>query len=275
MRVDKVVLQKKKWDIQRIKRAWFRGRKRCGLLSLISLPLFAGGIKAAINSNVQDIVLALLLGGMYLAALYVLRQGLDAEHAYNLREVAAPPKIPRKAIAAVLMGCVTALMCFMGWQVDLISAGVFGAIVGSVQYVAFGPDPQTSKGAPMDTFIYTATHRLNHIEHLGQQLRSHDLTRRLTHVVMQSRSLVTHVQDTPDDRKEVQKLFNVYLPSTQDALEKFLKLEPTVQESEKLANMLNDLDQSIVHYRQKLTNREQMAFDIELEVLSDRLKAYH
>jgi hypothetical protein len=273
----------KLWDRKKFRTVWFRGRKRCFVLSLLSIPMFATALKAAVNGDALALLIQLGLGSLYLFSLYILRQGLVAAQAYELQDVAKPPAWPRKTISAIMTGAVVTALCLLGWKSDVVPSVIYGVVVAGLQYVTFGADPQAIKGVVSTTgktreavviFIEDAVKRLERIETMASDIADRDIGRRLTHVIGQSRTLIRHVQNDPEDYREVQKFFNVYMASTQDAVEKLVKLDVTPLERTQFVNLLNDLDQSIVYYRQKLTSRDKVAFDVELEVLSERLKKY-
>lgn len=274
------------WDIDKIRARSFRGRKRSSLLPLFSLPIFAGGLKAAISGNATGLLLQFLLGLLFLFGIYQLREGLKAVHTYNQRSVATPP-FPRKTISAVITAIVVVGLSVTGWQIGIIPALVYGVVSGALQYFAFGPDPKTVKGLHhLSTknrdvvllFVERAEKKLEQLTHMGHQIESRDIGRRLHHIIQQTWTLVQHLYDDPDDYRDVERFFTVYINSTQDALKKYTTLEKqnalTHEEKNRFSLLLNDLDNSIVHQRQKLLAHDKIAFDIEVDVLSERLQKY-
>ena len=268
----------------------FRGKKaynsniRAKLLFLIPLPLLFSGIGELKAGNGNGMIFEWGALAALLLAAWLLRDGLQAEEAYNTRKVARPPAIPRKIFASVLTGAGVALAAFGGAHVALFSSLVFGAAATIAHGLSFGLDPLRSKGMEgFDEFetdrVAKAVDRAEKLlaETISASKRFNDRTLegRIESLASAARDMFRTVEEDPRDLARARKFMGVYLKGARDATIKFADLyarnrDPAAREDYEA--LLSDLEQSFADHRDVLLLDDRSDLDVEIEVLRDRLK---
>ncbi|MEH6359833.1 MAG: 5-bromo-4-chloroindolyl phosphate hydrolysis family protein, partial [Amylibacter sp.] len=217
----------------------FRGKKaynsniRAKLLFLIPLPLLFSGIGELKAGNGTGMIFEWGALAALLLAAWLLRDGLQAEVAYNARKVARPPAIPRKIFASVLTGAGVALAAFGGAHVALFSSLVFGVAATIAHSLSFGIDPLRNKGMEgFDKFetdrVAKAVDRAEKLlaETISASKRFNDrpLEGRIESLASAARDMFRTVEEDPRDLARARKFMGVYLKGARDATIKFADL---------------------------------------------------
>ena len=130
----------------------FRGRKtkklnfRAKSLFLIPLPLMFAGMGELRAGEALGMISEFGALIILLLAAMLLREGLEAEDAYNERRVARPPELARKSIASALTALGVFLAAYGGWDQGLWTSAIYGLVAGLSHVAAFGIDPREKKG---------------------------------------------------------------------------------------------------------------------------------
>lgn len=263
----------------------FRGRKpmrhgaKLNLLFVLALlPLLS-----AFFQPVAAIVTDLAGMGALLLAAWLTRDGVRAEDAYAERNVARRPAIPRKIFGAVLMGIGVALLVF-GGQWAVLPALLIGAIAGALHLGAFGLDPLRDKGmAGIDRMQNDRVARkIDEAEKLLEQMRDalrrardREVEDRVAGFSQTVRNLFRQVEADPRDLAAARRYLGVYLQGARDATMQFADLYTRGHDAKVRADylaFLDDLDQNFASRTTALLRDDRTDFDIETEVLRDRLK---
>ena len=123
-----------------------RGRARVNVLFWVATPLIFMSLRAPAIEMAQNFVAFALVA----LAVWLTREGLDAQDAYDARTIARRPAIPRKLFGAVSMGLGVGLATLDG---GLLGAGIYGVIAAALHITAFGLDPMRDKATEgVDTF---------------------------------------------------------------------------------------------------------------------------
>ena len=268
----------------------FRGKKayksniRAKLLFLIPLPLLFSGIGELKAGNGTGMIYEWgALAALFLAA-WLLRDGLQAEEAYNVRKVARPPAIPRKIFASVLTGTGVALAAFGGAHVAMFTSLIFGVAAAIAHSLSFGIDPLRSKGMEgFDAFdtdrVAKAVERAEKLlaETISASHRFNDraLEGRIESLASAARDMFRTVEEDPRDLARARKFMGVYLKGARDATIKFADLYARNRNPATRADyeaLLGDLESSFAAQREVLLLDDRSDLDVEIEVLRDRLK---
>ncbi|WP_439137676.1 5-bromo-4-chloroindolyl phosphate hydrolysis family protein [Roseicyclus sp.] len=262
----------------------FRGRKpmRHGaklnlLFALALLPLLS-----IFFQPVTAIATDLVGMGALLLSAWLTRDGVRAEDAYAERTVARRPAIPRKIFGAVLMGAGVAFLVF-GGQWAVLPALLTGVIAGALHLGAFGLDPLRDKGlAGVDRMQSDRIARkIDEAEKLLEQMR--DAIRRARDTQLEDRvagfsetvrSLFRQVEADPRDLGPARRYLGVYLQGARDATMQFVDLYTRGRDTQVRADyiaFLDDLDTNFASRTTALLRDDRTNFDIETEVLRDRL----
>ena len=215
------------------------------------------------------------------AGMWMTREGLQAEAAYDARRVARRPAIPRKLFGGILTGLGLAIGAYEPGAE--IGAGIIGVAGALLHWLSFGPDPMRDKGMEgVDTFQQDRAQRIvaegeAHLKAMQDAiLRTGD--RRLeAHVAMfaaTARELFTRVEEDPDDIPAARRYLGIYLQGARDATVKFADLYAQTQDPrarEDYENLLRDLETEFAARTRKLIEGGRTDLDIEIGVLRERL----
>ncbi len=257
---------------------------RSKLLFLVPLPLLFSGISELRIGNSTGMAIELGAFGVLILAAWLLRDGLQAEDAYNARKVAKPPAIPRKIFASVLTGLGVWMAAYGGAGLDLISSLVYAAAASAAHSFSFGIDPLRKKG--MEGFDSFETERVTKAIEKAEKLLSETVTAshrikdraleaRIESLARTARDMFRTIEEDPRDLTRARKFIGVYLKGARDATIKFANLYTKNRDQDarlKYENLLNDLEKNFSAHRETLLLDDRSDLDIEIEVLQDRLK---
>ena len=275
-------------DPARPEAASFRGRKplRHGakinlLFALALLPLLTA-FWQPVTATATDLA---GMGALLLAA-WLTRDGVLAEDAYRERKVARRPAIPRKMFGAVLMGLGVGLLVF-GGQWNAGSAIVAGLIAGALHLGAFGLDPLRDKGMEGVDRLQTdrIARKIDEAEKVLAQMtdairraRDRDLESRVSRFEDTVRALFRQVEADPRDLAPARRYLGVYLQGARDATVQFADLYTRGRDPKVRADyiaFLEDLDTNFAKRSAAMLTDDRTNFDVEIEVLRDRLNREH
>lgn len=229
--------------------------------------------------------LALLGAGVWTLAAWLLREGLEAEAAFEARKVARRPALPRKILSSVLTGVGTALAvgAHLNDFGDVLSPLLYGVCAGALHSVAFGLDPLKSKGMEgVDTFqqdrvarvVDEAEAYLAAMSDAMARARDRGAADRLQAFQATARTLIRTVEEDPRDLTAARKYLGVYLRGARDATTKFADIYSRTQDAQAKADylaLLEDLDQNFAARTRKSLLEDRGDLTVEIEVLRERL----
>lgn len=209
------------------------------------------------------------------------REGLLAEAAYDARRVARRPAWPRKLAGGVLTGLGLAIGA---WAPGAVAGAALIGMAGlALHYLAFGPDPMRDKGMEgIDSFQQDRVARFvaegeGYLK--GTQdaiLRSGDarLQARVAVFAETARELFRRVEEDPGDLAAARRYLGVYLMGARDATVKFADLYAQTRDAAARADyeaLLSDLEGNFAARTRSLIEEGRTDFDIEMQVLRERL----
>ena len=223
----------------------------------------------------------LIAFGTIASGMWMTREGLQAEAAYDARRVARRPAIPRKLFGGILTGLGLAIGAYVPGAE--IGAGIIGVAGALLHWLSFGPDPMRDKGMEgVDTFQQDRAQRIvaegeAHLKAMQDAiLRTGDrrLVARVAMFAATARDMFARVEEDPGDIAAVRRYLGVYLQGARDATVKFADLyvqthDPRAQQD--YENLLNDLETEFAARTRKLIEGGRADLDIEIGVLRDRL----
>ena len=219
--------------------------------------------------------------GLVAFASRLTREGLQAEAAYDARRVARRPAWPRKLFGGVLTGLGLAIgAAEPGALTGAILIGLVGAVL---HYLAFGPDPMRDKGMEgVDSFQQNRVARiiaegeayLAGMQDAIRRTRDRRLEARVALFAETARELFRRVEQDPGDLTAARRYLGVYLMGARDATVKFADLYSETQDPGARGDyeaLLTDLEANFAARTRALIDSGRTDFDIELQVLRDRL----
>jgi hypothetical protein len=219
--------------------------------------------------------------GVIASAMWMTREGLAAEAAYEVRRVARRPAIPRKLFGGVLAGL--GLGLGVAEPGSLAGAGVVGVTGLALHWLAFGSDPMRDKGMDgvegfqverAQKMIEEAEDHLAQMRDAIRQLGDRWLDGRINRFAATVEDLFDRVRSNPGDLSAVRRYLGVYLMGARDASVKFADLyrqtqDPAVRSS--YETFLDDLEKDFSAKSRRLLEGDRTDLDIEISVLRDRL----
>lgn len=237
----------------------------------------------SLNESPAYLVLGLIAGGVLASAVWMLREGLKAEVAYNARKVARRPAVPRKMLAAALTGIGAALAAFTG-DSGLVGSFLYGVAAAGLHVAAFGIDPMTDKRIEgVDTRQQDRVARVvdkaeAHLDVMKSQidaLNDRKLADRVDAFQQVARRMIRAVEEDPRDLTAARKFLGVYLMGARDATIKFVDLYGHNTAEDARASyeaLLDDLEQNFAAKTETMLLDDRSDMDIEINVLRDRLQ---
>ncbi len=275
---------------QKMEIAPFKGRKplRHGakLNILFLLPLLVIFPAVLFNSGVTQMATDLAGGAMLLLSAWLTRDGVRAEDAFNERKVARKPAIPRKIFGSIGTGIGVALLILggSGFGVsELVAANIVGFLAAGLHMFSFGLDPLKNKGMEgVDTFtsdrvarkIEEAEALLTEQRDAILRARDRQLEARVDQFQTTVRALFRQVEEDPRDLNAARRYLGVYLQGARDATVQFANLYANKRDDQIRSDyvaFLDDLEQNFAARKETLLIDDRTNFDVEIEVLQDRL----
>ena len=206
--------------------------------------------------------------GLLLLAAALTRDGVLAHAAFDARDSARKPAIPRKIFAAALTGLALAL----------------AALGAALHLGAFGPDPLRDKFADgvdgfqadrVDRAVQEAETHLADMAEAIRQTADRALVARIDSFSRHVRALLKTVQDDPRRLSTARRYLAVYLIGARDATTQFVALYNRTRNADvrnDFEALLDDLEGRFALRREALLRDDRQELDIEIEVLRERLQ---
>lgn len=236
-----------------------------------------------IGDGAVQMATGLIGAGILTLGAWLLREGLRAEAAYNLRKVAKRPAIPRKIFAAALTG-IGAGIASMFHGNSIVESGLYGVIAGALHIAAFGIDPLRDKAIEgLDQFQQDRVARVvdeaeSYLEQIRAQIDSigdHVLSREVKEFTASAQQMIRTVEEDPRDLTGARKFLGVYLMGARDATAKFVQVWQRSESWEARMDykaLLDDLEKNFAARTEKMLIEDRTDMDIEINVLRDRLE---
>lgn len=242
-------------------------------------------VATTFSDGPTSLALGLAGAAVLILGAWLLREGLQAQAAFNSRKIAKRPAIPRKIFAAIATGIGTALAvtAHLNTLGDIFSPLVYGICASALHLAAFGIDPLTSKGVEgIDEFQQDRVARVvdeaeKHLAAMTDAMKragDRRAAERLEDFQGTARTLIRTVEEDPRDLTAARKYLGVYLLGARDATIKFADIYSRTGDKEARADylaLLDDLDQNFAARTQKSLLDDRTDLTVEIDVLRDRL----
>ncbi|WP_299656333.1 5-bromo-4-chloroindolyl phosphate hydrolysis family protein [uncultured Tateyamaria sp.] len=252
---------------------------RANIMFIPAIPM----VFLALNDGATGLVTALVSAAFLTGGAFLLREGLKAEAAFNARKVARRPALPRKTIAAFLVGFGITLAAYRS-EPGIIAPLLFGLAAFGLHLAAFGIDPLKSKGLEgVDSFqqdrvarvVDGAEELLTEMRNAMKRAEDRKMELRLDQFQTTVRDLIQTVEEDPRDLTAARKYLGVYLIGARDATIKFADIygrSRDTQARSDYASLLDDLEENFAARTRKLLTEDRTDLTIEIDVLRDRLQ---
>ena len=256
-----------------------RAGARVNFLFLVPFLL----ILTAFQQEPVGMALDLVAFAVLQLAAWLTREGLRAEDAYEARNVAKRPAIPRKLFGSLLTGVGLALAGLDPVTLSPVNPAIFGLLGAVLHAVSFGADPMRDKGtAGGDSFqndrvaraVDEAERHLAAMREAISRAGVPALRRRVDDFARTAQAMFRAVEDDPRDLTGVRRYLGVYLLGARDATVQFADLYAKTRNEEARRDyeaLLDDLQTSFASRTEKMMLNDKSSLDVEIEVLRERL----
>jgi 5-bromo-4-chloroindolyl phosphate hydrolysis protein len=254
------------------------------LLFALPIPLLLKAIGALWGGNLEMVLAAGAAYALCLAGALLTRNGLVNEIERGERPFAMSAPLPLKTAGASLIGIGTAVAAHLAAGQSLVISLLFGigAIVGT--FMAYGFDPKKKvmaagdHGVGHDHFTHALSQayaKLDRINETRLRIRSREFQERLGGIVEGSRRILRAIEEDPRDLRRARKFLNVYLDGIEKVSEQYVRTHPKTQTpllEQNYRNLLVDMENVCNEQYDRLLRNDASDLDVQIEVLSTRLK---
>lgn len=264
-------------------RAWAPVAKATALF-VLPLPLLGAMIAGLVAGDVERVGFAAgALGSTWTAGVLSWR-GLAAEARYLLGERADLPAAPQKTVSGALTAAGAALAAAAAGHA-LPAIGVFAVLGGGGYFAFYGADmrPRRVTVATADGVDTTAIRReledaygrLRRITTASRGIRVPEFCERLNRIIAIGNTILGEIERDPRQASRARRFLHLYLDSTERVTSEYARTHRQIRSADLEQNfrqLLIDMEGSFVQQHQKLLQHDATALDVEIEVLSARLK---
>ena len=260
-----------------------RFRKRGWLILLAAAPLVFGAFKALTGGDAVGMAINLGLFGLFGLSAYLIREGGEAEDAYEDRKYASAPALPRKLIGSALLGGALTLTGLLGWDIGWIQSIGLGLLGAAASVLTFGVDPMRSKGEislsgvtpqMVEEAIREAEEKIEGIERAAADVADSPLRDRLAGITARARDILKRIEEDPSDLRRARKFLKVYLDGALEATRKYVRSQHDLGETGmymKFRSLLDDMKATFDKQHEQLLVNDHIDLDVEIDVLAERL----
>ena len=144
-------------------------------------------------------------------------------------------------------------------------------------YLAYGFDRRLKLSSDKDVAaaLEEAYRKLENLEAAGERIGSRDMRDRLGRITAWGERILDRIGDDPEDFRRARKFLNVYLNGAQQVTEKFAKAQSdgkSDQLEDNFRTLLGDMEKVCEEQYEHLLDDDLVDLDVQIEVLTTRLK---
>lgn len=256
---------------------------KAALLYLFVWPLPIAVLLALLRGDGRLLLGTALPFGLVLAAAWLVGRGISARE-----EDKAPEGFPRPfSAAAVLTGGAAFFTAFFAGGYSALFAAGFGLAAGAGVALLYGGDGAAAKPSLPDgiapfsaderRLIDQAKARIASLEAASAKLASAEFRSRLDRVARWARAVVDEIERDPRDLRRARKSLTVYLEGAERVTAKYLATHPRAGDQagtleDGYRRLLDELERAFAEQHGKLLQNDTLDLDVQIEVLTKRLR---
>jgi 5-bromo-4-chloroindolyl phosphate hydrolysis protein len=257
--------------------------KRGNFLYIFLVPLFVAIVFSLMTTEIKAFIMDLIAFFLFFMSARANSIGLKQEETYYTKTLTKAPKIPYKAISAILLGVATFFSAsFAGYQ--NILTGVFLGVVATVGYfLYYGFDPRDDKleniGDISAEFVLetlkTARAKLSSIEEDMTLIKDTKLNGKLRRAINRANEILQSIEEDPKDLRVARKFIIVYIDGIKNVTKSYVELdEDEIKEDtkERLYSLLSDVEKKFDKELLRLKKNNQFDLDVHIDVLKEQIK---
>lgn len=256
---------------------------RAALLYLFAWPLPLSALVSLLLGRLDMVVGTAGAFGLVILASSLIARGLAARR--EARPVEGLPK--PLLLAAVLVGLAGFLAAWLGAGYGVAMGVLFGALSGIGTGLLFGldetpvqerlPEGVTPLSADERRVLAEAKSRVASLEKSARAAASAEFRDRLGRVAGWARAVVAEIERDPRDLRRARKALTVYLEGAERVTSKYVATHPRAGDQqgaleEGYRTLLDQLERAFAEQHGKLIQNDTMDLDVQIEVLTTRLK---
>jgi hypothetical protein len=261
---------------------WSEGL-RAALLYLFAWPLPLSALVSLLLGRLDMVAGTAGAFALVIVASSLVARGLAARRARRPAEGIKRPL----SIAALLVGLAGFLAAWLGAGYGVAMSLVFAACSGFGTALLFGldeaaPRPALPEGASPLTdderrVLAEAKRRVAGLEDAARTIASAEFRDRLGRVAGWARAVVAEIERDPRDLRRARKSLTVYLDGAEKVTAKYLATHPRAGDQQgvleqNFRTLLEELERAFAEQHGKLLENDTMDLDVQIEVLTTRLK---
>ena len=252
-------------------------------LFVIPTPFLLDFFLSLLTDNLRGVIGS---GGGYLLFILgavLLRRGLANDLRRRRRPSAGLGAPPLKLLSAILIGIAVAGVAFLSAMYSPAVALTLGLLAACGFVLVYGLDrdmavrrrgAQTSEG-DFARAMDVAYARLDNISEASRKLPSSELRARCASIVNTSTEILTYIESEPASFRNARKFLNVYLDSAEKLIGQYAAtpaLAGSADREQNFRGLLVEMDNTCQEQYAKLRQRKALDLDVQIEVLTTRLK---
>ena len=264
-------------------RAWAPVLKSAALF-ILPVPLPFAALGALIGDDIQRLAFSGGALACFWTAGILCWQALVAEARYMLGDRLDLPPIPRKLVSAVFTTSGAALAAIAGGHSPMGTA-IFAGLGGVGHLAFYGLDlrPRRVTVKPVEGVdvsavsdqLQQAYQRLRRIESSARTITVPEFCDRLKRIIGIGHNILAEIERDPREATRARRFLHLYLDSTERVTEEFARTQRQGRSApieQRFRQLLIDMENSFSQQHRKLLEHDTMALDVDMEVLSARLK---
>lgn len=263
------------------KKSAFKG-KSGNFLYVFLAPIFLATFIALLAQDIPTFIKNIIAFGLFLATAKINSIALAKEYEYHSKVLTKAPKIPLKAVSALLLGFST---MYSSWVVGgSIGLHLFLGIIATIGYLLYyGFDPRDDKleniGDISAEFVMRtlaeARAKLSSIETDMSMINDRNLNSKLEIATSKAYEVLNTIEKDPKDLRVARKFIIVYIDGIKKVTKSYTEMsEDDINEEtkSKLSNLLSDVDERFEKEIVRLKRNNQFDLDVHIDVLQEQIK---
>ncbi|GIX11055.1 5-bromo-4-chloroindolyl phosphate hydrolysis family protein [Elioraea sp.] len=256
---------------------------RAALLYLFAWPLPLAALVSLFLGRLDMVAGTAGAFGLVILASSLIARGLAAR-----RERRPAEGVPRPlTLGAAVVGLAGLLAAWLGAGYGGAMSVLFGIASGIGTGLLFGLDEAHPRPAPPEgasplsaderRLLAEARNRVKALETAARTLASPEFRDRLGRVAGWAGAVVAEIERDPRDLRRARKALTVYLDGAEKVTTKYLQTHPRAGDQQgaleqSFRTLLEELERAFAEQHAKLLQNDTMDLDVQIEVLTTRLK---
>lgn len=253
-------------------------------LYVLPSPLLIDVILSLIGDNLRGVIGSGSGYLLFIAAATLLRRGLANDLRRRRRPSSGLGTRPLKVLSASLIAIAISLVASLSAAYSIPISLVFGAFAGLGCLLLYGFDETIRKkvkngGVNVDNSFATIMNRaygsIENINKISRTLINSEFRLQCMSIVNTSRDILSYIELNPDSFHDARKFLNVYLEGAEQLISQYAHAGSKQHSSEREHNfrtLLTEMDNTCREQYVKLQQKRSLDLDIQIEVLTTRLK---